>query len=625
MKFSHKIVGTSSVLLMLTVGFLGARQTISMQSNMELTVNEAVVEAVNGVRNTVEQELAGKSLLAEFITARAETDLRREHLESLVRESSLSDAFIFVGGALNEDGLAFSSDSSWAPSVKEWDGRTRPWYKQAMQENELIITEPYTDSLTGDIVISIATPLHANSNFNGAMFFDVGLKGLSDLVNRVDLFNAGQLFIVTGSGKVIAHPEKEFNGKPIRDIVPAISIKDKATHQITGVDGIDYQVQFSKVTGQDWFVVSMLDKKVAFASVQSMINSTIVSGLVLLLISVLVLFFAISKLIRPLSSLNEAIGDIASGSGDLTQRLDEKTDYEFSELAKSFNTFASKLQGQIIDLKGMSAEIGQGTERAVINSQGVSNVMTEQFKELEQLATAMHQMSSTSGEVAASAQEAARAAQEADDAAQLGTEVVSQTSASIGGLSERIDSAVIEVGELEHATTSIDTVLRVINDIAEQTNLLALNAAIEAARAGEHGRGFAVVADEVRNLAQRTQTSTTEIQSIVEKLLGSTAAVTEAMQQSKASASTTVEQANLADQALGRILDAIRRISDMNLQIASAAEEQSLVSEEINTNTVKIKGLAVTVSEDSNRTSEDMKTQAGNVVRQQEELDKFAV
>lgn len=625
MKFSHKIVATSSVLLMLTVGFLGVRQIMSMQSNMELTVNDAVVDAVNGVRNTVEQELAGKSLLAEYITARAEKDLDRNHMESLVREPSLSDAFIFVGGAMDDDGIAFSSDPSWAPSVKEWDGRTRPWYMQARQENELIITEPYTDSLTGEIVISIATPLHVDGNFNGAMFFDVGLKGLSDLVNRVDLFNAGQLFIVTGSGKVIAHPEKEFNGKPMSDFLPAISIKDKATEHIGGVDGIDYQVQFSKVAGQNWFVVSMLDKKVAFASVQSIINETIFSGLVLLLFSVLVLFFAISKLLRPLSRLNEAIGDIASGSGDLTQRLDENTDSEFSELAKSFNIFATKLQGQIIELKNMSAEIGQGTERAVVNSQSVSSVMSEQFKELEQLATAMHQMSSTSGEVAASAQEAARAAQEADEAAQLGTEVVSQTSASISGLSERIDSAVIEVGELENATTSIDTVLRVINEIAEQTNLLALNAAIEAARAGEHGRGFAVVADEVRNLAQRTQTSTTEIQTIVEKLLGSTAAVTESMQRSKDSASTTVDQANLADQALGRILDAIRRISDMNLQIASAAEEQSLVSEEINTNTVKIKNLAVTVSEDSNRTSEDMKTQAGNVVKQQEELEKFVV
>lgn len=625
MKFSHKIVATSTMLLMLTVGFLGVRQTMSMQSNMELTVNEAVVDAVNGVRNTVEQELAGKSLLAEYITARAEKKTDRNFMESLVREPSLSDAFIFMGGALDVDGLAFSSDPSWAPSVKEWDGRTRPWYKQARQENDLIITEPYTDSLTGDIVISIATPLHVDGNFNGAMFFDVGLKGLSDLVNRVELFNAGQLFIVTGSGKVIAHPEKKYNGKAMSNFLPAINIKDKATEQIAGVDGKDYQVQFSKVAGQDWFVVSMLDRQVAFASVKSMINETVISGFTLLLISVLVLFLAISKLIRPLSSLNEAIGDIASGSGDLTQRLDVNTDSEFSKLANSFNTFATKLQGQIIGLKKISSEIGQGTERAVVNSQGVSSVMTEQFKELEQLATAMHQMSSTSGEVAASAQEAAIAAQEADEAAQLGTEVVSQTSSSIGGLSERIDSAVLEVRDLENATTSIDTVLRVINDIAEQTNLLALNAAIEAARAGEHGRGFAVVADEVRNLAKRTQTSTTEIQSIVEKLLGSTAAVTEAMQQSKASASATVEQANLADQALSRILDAIRRISDMNLQIASAAEEQNLVSEEINTNTVKIKDLAVTVSEDSNRTSEDMKIQAGNVNKQQEELDKFVV
>ena len=258
-----------------------------------------------------------------------------------------------------------------------------------------------------------------------------------------------------------------------------------------------------------------------------------------------------------------------------------------------------------------------------VGLQESASAMQDQLHELEQLATAMHEMAVTSGNVADNAQSAASAAKDADDATQMGTRVVGDTSASISELSQRIDEAVEEVKTLESATDNIETILKVINDIADQTNLLALNAAIEAARAGESGRGFAVVADEVRTLAQRTQESTTEIRNMIEQLQSGATSVANAMNMSKETASNAVKRAEEANNALNTIRDAIQSISDMNIQIASAAEEQSLVAEEINTNTVKIKDLSEQVSEAAGNANIAMQAQTENIREQDAILNKF--
>ncbi|MGL5654036.1 MAG: methyl-accepting chemotaxis protein, partial [Vibrio sp.] len=342
-------------------------------------------------------------------------------------------------------------------------------------------------------------------------------------------------------------------------------------------------------------------------------------------ISILGLGMLIKILMKPLGVLNLAIQDVASGQGDLTQRLDTDTDQEFAQLASGFNTFTQTLQGQIQQLKAIGVEIMHGTEQTVAGAQESAHAVTQQLQELEQLATAMHEMAVTATEVANNAQGAATAANEADQASLEGSQVVGETTRSIDTLSARIEQAVEEVKGLEVATSNIETILKVINDIADQTNLLALNAAIEAARAGESGRGFAVVADEVRTLAQRTQQSTTEIRSMIEQLQSGANAVSVAMNESKYTADDAVQKAQHANQSLQNIRSAIQRISDMNMQIASAAEEQSLVAEEINSNTVKIKDLSTKVADAAAASSIAMEVQTENVREQDRLLNKFIV
>ena len=427
---------------------------------------------------------------------------------------------------------------------------------------------------------------------------------------------------MTADGTTIAHPDVKNNGKKMDTYLP---VAIQAGTQEVEMDGQEYLINFTHVPSENWYVGAVVDESVALAAETKLRNSSIIYTLIGLALSVAILTFLIRILMKPLGVLNQAIQDIASGQGDLTKRLNTNTDKEFAELAEGFNAFTENLQKQIQQSKAISGEIRHGTEMTAMGSQESAQAMQSQLHELEQLATAMNEMSVTATEVANNAQGAAEAAKDADDATVEGSEVVSHTTTSIDTLSARIDQAVEEVLGLESATANIETILKVINDIADQTNLLALNAAIEAARAGESGRGFAVVADEVRTLAQRTQESTTEIRNMIEQLQAGASAVSAAMSESKNTAVDAVNNAQSANLALEKIRDAIRHISDMNMQIASAAEEQSLVAEEINNNTVKIKDLSTQVSDAAQQANIAMQVQTENVREQDEILNKFIV
>lgn len=622
MKFSHKIVAASSALLLVTVTLLTIKQYYSIQKEMQAQVEASVTEIVDGVRNTVSSEIEARKQLAAYTTSLIEQDLTPAHISSVITRPTVKNAFLLIGFGCEKDGTNINNNPSWDPGAG-WDPRARPWYKDAKQADKLIITAPYPDSASGEILVSIATPVKESGQFIGAIFYDVSLVGLATLVNEVKLFNAGYVFIVAQDGTTIAHPEEKRNGTPMADYLPNIKVMEQP--QKVSIDGKNFTLDFSKVAGENWYVGVILDEDIAYAAVTDLRNSSILYTVIALLISITVLLLLITTLMRPLQTLNDAIQDVASGEGDLTQRLNTKTDTEFSSLAISFNTFTANLQQLIIESKSIGRLIHQSSEMTSVELQQSTDAMNSQLHELEQLATAMHEMATTSTDVARNAQGAASAAKEADDATSAGTRVVSDTTKAINALSSEIDMAVSEVKILGSATDNIATILKVINDIADQTNLLALNAAIEAARAGDSGRGFAVVADEVRTLAQKTQQSTTQIRNMIEQLQQGARAVAEVMHQSKETAKDAVTRAQDANTALDKIREAILQITDMNLQIASAAEEQSLVAEEINSNTIRIKDLSVQVSDTAIRANSAMYTQTQHIKEQDAILNKFIV
>lgn len=623
MRFSQKIVAASSALLLIVILLLSIQQLSTVRSEVESLVNSILKEMVAGVKNTITSEMTSKKALAQSMTEVLELDPEnRTYVKNVLEKPKLKSSFLAVGLGYDSNGTVVENDDGWEPGA-DYDPRKRPWFVDAKRVGKLTVTDPYVDVSTKKTIISIGTPVYENGQFKAAMFYDLELTKLAELVNSINLFDAGYLFIVTADGTTIAHPDTKNNGQKLATYLPQVQLKE-GTQRID-IDGSPFMVNFTLVPSENWYIGAIIDESIAFAAVSDLRNSSILYTVIGLVLSVIGLSVLIKVLMRPLGALNEAIQDVASGQGDLTKRLNTNTDKEFAELAKGFNSFTETLQHQIKQSKAIGEEIMRGAEQTMGTVHGSAEAMRAQLQELEQLATAMHEMSVTATEVANNAQGAASAAKEADDATVEGSRVVSDTTASIDRLSAHIEMAVEEVRGLESATANIETILKVINDIADQTNLLALNAAIEAARAGESGRGFAVVADEVRTLAQRTQQSTTEIRNMIEQLQAGASSVSVAMNESKSTAEDAVEKSQLADAALQRIRNAIQQISDMNMQIASAAEEQSLVAEEINNNTVKIKDLSTQVSESAEEANIAMQVQTENVREQDAILNKFVV
>ncbi|MBV1921407.1 MAG: methyl-accepting chemotaxis protein, partial [Pseudomonadales bacterium] len=305
-----------------------------------------------------------------------------------------------------------------------------------------------------------------------------------------------------------------------------------------------------------------------------------------------------SVVIRPINDVIHALEDIAHGEGDLTVRLQDGVG-EIGALSSNFNVFVEKIQGLITQIVGTMNGMSRSVTQMAIIADKTSKGVDHQRSETDQAAVAMNQMSTASQEVSRNALEAADSARHAEESVFAAKGVLSDTVQSVAQLAKEIDLGANVVNALQGDVGNIVTVLDVIRGIAEQTNLLALNAAIEAARAGEQGRGFAVVADEVRTLASRTQESTQEIQDMIERLQSGASEAVKVMEASKESGDLTVGKANDAEGTLDEITSAISTISDMTTQIASAIEEQSAVSEDINRNLTRIQDIAVDTAADT--------------------------
>ena len=354
------------------------------------------------------------------------------------------------------------------------------------------------------------------------------------------------------------------------------------------------------------------------------LQTTVVISLLIMVVVASITFFLLFRALRMLPPIVAELARVADG--DLTSRTRiAHTNDELGALCDGLNNMKSKLKSLLAEVTGTSSQLASAAEEMTAITEQTKDAITRQQMEINQVATAMSEMSASSQEVADNASITSESARQADVEAHQGSEVVQQSVRGIRSVADSVREAAEVIQRLEQDSDQIGTILDVIRGIADQTNLLALNAAIEAARAGEQGRGFAVVADEVRTLAQRTQQSTQEIHAMIEQLQGGARNAVQVMEQGRQLTEQSVEQSGKAGSSLDAITAAVSSITDMNLQIASAANEQSHVAEEMARNINEISAVSEETAEGAEQTAQASQQLADLAAQLQHLVGQFKV
>lgn len=493
-----------------------------------------------------------------------------------------------------------------APAPNYWE---QPWHKagQNAPRGQCAWAAAYQDEASPQPRTNCAMGIYKDGALYGVSTIDVTLGFFNNLAQEKEQEIHGQIMIVEHDGKILTN-QKQIPGEIILKNVSDFSGKSLLAQQIQ--DGLRnlgsnpiYQHEYNDpqngdltfflkpIAGTPWLLAVALPTELLTAQSSDVLKTLAMLQIPLMIVLLLLSIFAIRQLMARLRTLRGSIDSLSSGEADLTRRIAIKGDDELDAVGNSVNRFVAYLQGMIADVSAASAQMGVDLLDLREKSRGMNEVLSRHASETDQAVTAINEMSATADSVASSANETAAFTQSANDAAQKSREVVGQASVSVLSLVDEVESATQRVQDMQADARRITDVLGVIGGIAQQTNLLALNAAIEAARAGEQGRGFAVVADEVRALAGRTQQSTSEINEMLTRLEQGVGAAVSAMEKTKASCQATADRTARVNDGLDEMAGSMVRIHDLSAHIATAAEEQSAVSEEINSNMAAIRNI----------------------------------
>ncbi|MBA8779993.1 MULTISPECIES: methyl-accepting chemotaxis protein [Aeromonas] len=516
-----------------------------------------------------------------------------------------------------------------ALNTANYDPRARPWYQSADKAGKLIVTPPYVSVTMQQMVVTLAEPVSHQGRVIGVAGADLSLDALIDEVLAMKVQGEGYAMLLDRTGLIVGHPNKELALKQVAELDPGLTgaaldawSRDGELHG-ANLNGREVLLSVQGVPGTDWLLAMVMYKEVLEAPLASLLWQLVGLTLVLLLVFGALLIAMFNYLFADLGRVSRALADIAHGEGDLTVQIATRSQDEVGQLAQNFNQFVARLHGIVSRLRDVTVELAAQSRTQAAGAEARSQRVRQQQDEIVMVATAVTEMASATQEIAGNAEFAANTAGDAVRLAVAGQSQVGQSQRSITGLAGEVSDASQTIHELDGHAQQISGILATISGIAEQTNLLALNAAIEAARAGEQGRGFAVVADEVRVLSRRTHDSTAEIQQMIEALQQTTRKAVGGMETSRQLAGTSVEDAEAANLSLGRINEAIGAISDMATQIAAAAEEQTSVTGEISRNTENIRHVSQTLAEQAREEASQAAELKSLTERLEQEIGRF--
>lgn len=594
--FKKALVTTVSIMMLLSL-------SITIYVSNQILIRTATEDLKSSVLHSATYE---SYRIAEHVQKSAATVQGLANLYSKYNYDSAHEKLMELSAVVGsvhkvtagfEDGRSYASkiDGNFPGGVGDltkYDPRTRPWFKSGRASNGLTLSDVFFTTTSQEPMLGALHPVD-----QGVLLVDIRLNHLHGFLKEMKIAEGATGIITDGKGMILASTaeyapiQKNIHTLPeLSDITSAIFADEYTFHSIESNNKEQLLVskRITLVTGVTWYLMISVDTDIAFANVNAASWKLNSLAFVIACLSIIVLTIVLNNQYKPVLELKATIQKLAEGEGDLTRQLEVTTQDDLGAIARNINTFTNNLRTMMLEVQTMTNKLSEGVNALRSQESQTTVILSDQLNETDQVVTAMEQLSVSAVRVAEHAANTVQFTKEADLVADKSKATLLSTQKSLQTLSSEVEQSTQNVTTMSNETQDISSILSIIGSIAEQTNLLALNAAIEAARAGEQGRGFAVVADEVRALAGRTQQSTSEIEVALGTLQEGANAVVIAIERTAGTSQNAVDEAKVVATNLGELTGYVTQINELSLKISTSAQEQNTVVEEIRSNMSRI-------------------------------------